>query len=510
MIEKRQFLPWDFLVTGENAMQSRTLLKRCKLSASRINCWSDREVKTEIPAKILPMKMRSVFCFLLLVLLPGWSQPPPKSAFISLNEAQSSVSAYKDSLPAKLQSAASLDEAEWAKWIRQSDDEVRLRLERGQEDTLSNLLRFGVTYTHEYRIDDSYLPRYGRSSLVDSFANNRANDLVRALASPKSAEGFREMRTFLEKKGYSFQTPADRARVKKYLLENLARLRDDFIQAHSEEAKKNRWQAFKERGLSLDTNLWPDYDLDVHLRAMMEKGLLKPGSVRRVAVVGPGLDFVNKMEGYDFYPPQTIQPFAVLDSLFRLKLADPTTVEMVTLDISTDVNTHIERALKTAAAGKPYVLQLPWNSGGGWTEEFLAQFVPYWKNLGSTIGEPMQPVTGPKRAEGIEIRAVKVPPAIVGLIKPFDLNIVYQRLQLAPEERFDLIIGTNIFIYYGAFEQSLARANVASMLKSGGFLLSSDQLADRIENGLEPTLTTRTPMTGPPVMTGYIFSYRRK
>ena len=24
MIEKRQFLPWDFLVTGENAMQSRT------------------------------------------------------------------------------------------------------------------------------------------------------------------------------------------------------------------------------------------------------------------------------------------------------------------------------------------------------------------------------------------------------------------------------------------------------------------------------------------------------
>jgi predicted TPR repeat methyltransferase len=83
-------------------------------------------------------------------------------------------------------------------------------------------------------------------------------------------------------------------------------------------------------------------------------------------------------------------------------------------------------------------------------------------------------------------------------------------LQLHPEARFDLIIGTNIFIYYGAFEQSLARANVAGMLKSGGFLLSSDQLADRIENGLEPALTKRTPMTGPPVMTGYIFSCRRK
>jgi hypothetical protein len=476
-----------------------------------MNYRSDPEVGTEIPVMIPPMKIRSVFCFLLLLaLLPGWSQSPPKPAFLSLKEAQPSVSAYKDSLPAKLQSAGPLDEAEWAKWIRQSDEEIRLRLERGQEDTLSNLLRFGVAYTREYRIDDSYLPRYGQSSLVDSFANNRANDLVRALASPNSAEGFREMRTFLEKKGYSFQTPADRAKVKKYLLENLARLRDDFIQAHSAEAKKNRWQAFKERGLSLDTNLWPDYDLDVHLRAMVEKGLLKPGSVRRVAVVGPGLDFVNKMEGYDFYPPQTIQPFAVLDSLFRLKLANPATVEMDTLDISTDVNAHIERVLKTAAAGKSYVLQLPWNSGGRWTEEFLAQFVPYWKNLGSTIGEPVPPVAVPKGAEGIEIRAVKVPPAIIGLIKPFDVNIVYQRLELAPEERFDLIIGTNIFIYYGSFEQSLARANVASMLKPGGFLLSSDKLADRIENGLEPALTTTIPMTGPPVITTYIFSYRRK
>lgn len=456
------------------------------------------------------MKMRSVFSFLLLfVPLPGWGQSPSKSLFIPLLEAQPSLSAYKDSLPAELQSAALLDDAKWAKWIRQSDQEVRLRLDRGQEDTLSNLLRLGVTYTSEYRIDDFYLPRYGQSSLVDAFAKNRANDLVRALVSPKSAEGFREMRTFLEKKGYSFQTPADRAKVNKYLLKNLACLRDDFIKAHSEEAKKNRWQAFEERGLSLDTNLWPDYDVDLHLRTMVEKGLLTPGGVRRVAVVGPGLDFVNKVEGYDFYPPQTIQPFAVLDSLFRLKLADPATVELDTLDISTDVNTHIERVLKSAAVGKPYVLQLPWNSGGRLTDEFLAQFVPYWKNLGATIGEPAQPVAVPKGSEGIEIRAVKVPPAIVGLVKPFDVNIVYQRLELAPEKRFDLIVGTNIFIYYGAFEQSLVRANVASMLKPGGYLLSSDKLADRIENGLELSLTTPIPMTGYPVMTDYIFSYRR-
>jgi hypothetical protein len=457
---------------------------------------------------ILPVKLRSIFCFLfILVRLPGWSQAPPKTTFLSLAEAQPSLSAYRESLPVELQSAEPIDEAKWANWIYRSDQEVRVRLERGQEDTLSNLLRFGVTYTSEYRIDDVYLPRYGQSSLVDSFARKRANDLVSALASPKSPEGFRELRSFLEKKGYSFQTPDNLAKLKKYLLTNLARLRDDFIKAHSEEAKKNRWQAFEQRGLSLDTNLWPDYDLDVHLRMMVQEGLLKPGCVHRVAIVGPGLDFVNKVQGYDFYPPQTIQPFAVLDSLFRLKLASPSTVTLDTLDISADVNTHIEHARKSAAAGKTYSLQLPWDSGGRWTEEFLAQFVPYWRNLGSTIGEPVQAVTVPNGAEGIEIRAVKVRPEIVALIKPFDVNIVYQRLDLEPEERYDLIIGTNIFLYYGAFEQSFARINVAKMLKPGGFLLSPDKLADRVENGLVAALTTPIPMTGPPVMTDYIFSY---
>ncbi|HYT64874.1 MAG TPA: hypothetical protein VEL51_00540 [Vicinamibacterales bacterium] len=30
-----------------------------------------------------------------------------------------------------------------------------------------------------------------------------------------------------------------------------------------------------------------------------------------VAIIGPGLDFSDKAKGYDVYPPQTIQPFAL-------------------------------------------------------------------------------------------------------------------------------------------------------------------------------------------------------
>src|SRR5581483_7937859 len=115
------------------------------------------------------------------------------------------------------------------------------------------------------------------------------------------------------------------------LLENLARLRDEYISYRNTAKDERRFQLFKDRGISLDTNLWPDYQLEQSFREMLGKGALKPGSVRRVAIVGPGLDFVNKEAGNDFYPPQTIQPFAVIDSLLRLGIADPKALEVYTL-----------------------------------------------------------------------------------------------------------------------------------------------------------------------------------
>jgi len=56
---------------------------------------------------------------------------------------------------------------------------------------------------------------------------------------------------------------------------------------------------------------------------MKARGLLKAGAVMRVGIIGPGLDFTDKQEGFDFYPIQTVQPFAVMDSLLRLSLATP-------------------------------------------------------------------------------------------------------------------------------------------------------------------------------------------
>ncbi len=403
---------------------------------------------------------------------------------------------------------ASVTSQEWLAWLQKSDAQVRQRLDAGEEDSLTNLLRFGVTYTKEFRIDDDYLLLYGQSSLVNAFAENRANDLVRALAAPSKNQGFIEMRAFVEKKGFSFDSAASRRKLKTYLLANLARMQKDLQQARTE-AKSNRDEMFQNRGISLDSNLWPDYGLDLSLQQMLQRELVRPGSVRRVAIVGPGLDFVNKQEGVDYYPPQSTQPFAVLDSLLRLGIADHDAIQIYTFDISPRVNLHLGNARNNAGKGLPYVVQLPWYARGRWTDEFRAKFTQYWQGLGSQIGQAVSAIPVPAASTGFTTRAVEVRPSMVSRIHSIDMNIVYQHLPLAPGERFDIIIGTNIFLYYGAFEQSLARASIASMLSEGGFLLSTEKLDDKVPSGLEQVTVTTIPMTTPPVMTDYVYCYRR-
>ena len=51
-------------------------------------------------------------------------------------------------------------------------------------------------------------------------------------------------------------------------------------------------------------------------------------------------------------------------------------------------------------------------------------------------------------------------------------------------ERFDLIVGTNVFLYYDRVQQGLAMAAAAGMLRSGGVLLSNNALVEVPSVGL--------------------------
>ena len=70
-----------------------------------------------------------------------------------------------------------------------------------------------------------------------------------------------------------------------------------------------------------------------------------------------------------------------------------------------------------------------------------------------------------------------------------NVNIVTERLD---GEAFDLVVATNVFIYYDVLEQALAMSNVEAMLKPGAFLLANFSAPALTSLTIRPIETTET------------------
>jgi hypothetical protein len=244
-----------------------------------------------------------------------------------------------------------------------------------------------------------------------------------------------------------------------------------------------RSRLYRDRGLATDTSVRVNYAIEDALRglaAVMARGSDASGRpVRRVAIVGPGLDVIDKQQGYDFYPPQTIQPLAVIDSLIRLGLADADTIRLTTFDVSARVNDHIAEMTRRARAGQPYTLYLPLDGATAWAPGLLS----YFATFGSAIGNQL-PVTIPPGIGPLRLRAVAVRPSVAERITARDVNITAQSPTLENDQNFDLIVGTNVFLYYDRLQQGLAMVNIAGMLRPGGILLSNNALVEVPSTGM--------------------------
>jgi SAM-dependent methyltransferase len=226
---------------------------------------------------------------------------------------------------------------------------------------------------------------------------------------------------------------------------------------------------YHDRGLSSDTSLLSSFGVDRALDALTSSGLLGDRPVRRVALVGPGLDVINKADGYDFYPEQTIQPFALVESLIRLGLSAPQDLEVTTFDVSARVNQHVSAAVERARGGSDYIMQLPLRD----TEPWSLALLRYWESVGTRIGRAVAPERVPPAAGRVRVRAVGIRADIVARIEARDLNIVLERLDLPADRLFDLVVATNVLAYYETFEQALAVGNIGRMLRPGGSFLSN-------------------------------------
>ena len=390
---------------------------------------------------------------------------------------------------------------DWASWVSVRDAEIRGRLAQGDEDSLVYLWLYGTSFTKQPRATTEYLARLDDSAKAESLLIDRLEDFVTALASPRAArnERLQFARAHLASKGIDVGREAGRVKALEYLVKARERVVAENAEfrrttdaarrsATAESAQAAYATLFRDRGLSTDTRLTASYAIDRALAAVAREKVLAFDSVRRAAIVGPGLDFIDKAEGYDFYPVQTIQPFALIDSLNRYQLR-VTGMRLTAYDVSARVLSHLSNAVKRAAIPDGYRLQLPRPSERvqAWTPEFAA----YWKSFGDLIGKDIVPAPLPPGMAGVRVRAVDVSADLVLTIVPRDLNIILQREPLAPSDRYDLIVATNVLVYYDAFEQSLALANIASMLRPGGIFLTNYEIAPSARMEALPQLTTR-------------------
>ncbi len=412
----------------------------------------------------------------------------PAIRYLAYAEAEPVIKAMDGAVPSELTALPGKNpQAAWDLWVRRTDGEIRGRLEQGDEDSIVNLLLFGTSFTNQPRMTESQMNLLATKNsqnapgAYETVLRERLNDLLLALSKPQTNERLRFAKSHLTKKlNIRIETADGKEAIRQYLISSLKRVLNESSGFASiiEQARKNdedifvvRSKLFSRRGLSSDTSLKPNLAIEKAIAEIKQKGLV--GKIRRVAIIGPGLDFTDKEEGYDFYPPQTLQPFAVIESVLKSNLADKASLRIDTYDLSPKVNSHIANFVTLAKFKRKYTVQLPLSTDRKWTDEFNV----YWKNFGSLIATPARPRTL-GNPPGVKLRSINIRSEFLGMIRSFDTNIVLQSPVLAEKDRYDLVIGTNIFVYYDSFEQGLAMLNLEKMMKDGAMLLSNNALIE--------------------------------
>jgi len=369
-------------------------------------------------------------------------------------------------------------ESAWTDWVQQHNDAIHDRIQSGDVDSIVNFWFYGTSFTALPRITDREVKRSAVGGNLEDFQaeliQKRLDDLTAALRAPGQNERLQFARDVLKRSGLDADAPKDAEQIQQFLIRAALRAaRETTLTEKQSDTGSDAWSTlYRSRGLSTDTSLFVNFSLEQALKAQLNQGQISPKSVRRVAIIGPGLDFTDKAEGFDFYPQQSIQPFAVIDTLRALGLAAGD-LRVTTLDLSSRVNQHLERARQRASAGEGYVIQLPLDSN----REGLprpAAVIEYWQRFGDHIGHTVPPLPAPASAGEVRVRAVEVEPAVVSAVTPKEVNVVLERLDPLPaDEQFDLIIATNVLLYYDRSDQGLALTNIGKMLRPGAFLLTN-------------------------------------
>jgi hypothetical protein len=221
---------------------------------------------------------------------------------------------------------------------------------------------------------------------------------------------------------------------------------------------------YRERANSTDTAFEAGFSVDLALRVIRATD---PGyRVHRVLVVGPGLDLGPRTDLVDIIPPQSLQPFAVADSLLRAGLSGLGSLRIHNVDIDDSVVKYLARVSEGGVKSLEVVSGVADDASRPWTQEYREYFQSFGDFIGASTTRPHVP-GAPKRAR----RAIAFKEAVARSITAEQFNIVTERYR---NSAYDLIVATNVFPYLSDVELGLALANISAMLGPDGYLIHNE------------------------------------
>jgi hypothetical protein len=264
----------------------------------------------------------------------------------------------------------------------------------------------------------------------------------------------------------TFVDPAERASalVREYLRVMRFVYQKEFVAQRSSRPADAVADLYRSRGLSTDTAVEAGYVVSIGLGIL--KSLEPDRRIRRVLIVGPGLDLAPRTALLEIGPPESYQPWAIMDALVSYGLATLGDLEVVAADINPRVVSHLRRA-----HGTPPRLNLVTEIRDSETVTLAADYRDYFARLGRAIADASAPPTSSKAVNGHLRSTVRVSSVAARALGAETLDIVTERLDGKP---FDLVVATNILPYFDDGELMLAMSNIASMLVPGGVFLHNE------------------------------------
>ena len=219
---------------------------------------------------------------------------------------------------------------------------------------------------------------------------------------------------------------------------------------------------YRTRGLSTDTAVEAGFVVYTGLGIL--KALDPAHRIRRVLIIGPGLDLAPRTALLESAPPQSYQPWAVIDALLSLGLSRFNDLAVVGADINPRVIDHLARARTN-----PPELTLVSGIAESATVHLTEDYRVYFSQIGAGIVSGFMPPRAP--VSGHLFKTIRPPADVAQSLSAEELDVVTSRLSSAP---FDLVIATNILPYFDDTQLMLAMSNVAAMLAPDGIFLHNE------------------------------------